>query len=47
MFIAQQFIEAASYNILRNLKYYNNREKDLTSYIDEIEELRKQIYFNI
>lgn len=44
MFIAQQFIEAASYNILRNLKYYNNREKDLTSYIDEIEELRKQIY---
>lgn len=44
MFIAQQFIKAASYNILRNLKYYNNREKDLTSYIDEIEELRKQIY---
>lgn len=44
MFIAQQFIEAASYSILRNLKYYNNREKDLTSYIDEIEELRKQIY---
>ncbi|MBS5111342.1 MAG: type I-B CRISPR-associated endonuclease Cas1 [Coprobacillus cateniformis] len=44
MFIAQQFIEAASYNILRNLKYYNNREKDLTGYIDEIEELRKQIY---
>lgn len=44
LFIAQQFIEAASYNILRNLKYYNNRDKDLSQYINAITELRKQIY---
>ena len=44
LFIAQQFIEAASYNILRNIKYYNNRDKDLSNYINEIESLRKQIY---
>lgn len=44
LFIAQQFIEAASYNILRNLKYYNNRDKNLSQYINAIIELRKQIY---
>ncbi len=44
LFIAQQFIEAASYNILRNLKYYNNRDKNLSQYINAITELRKQIY---
>ena len=27
--IAKSFIEAASYNIYRNLTYYNNRGKDL------------------
>ena len=32
--IAKSFIEAASYNIYRNLTYYNNRGKDLTEYID-------------
>lgn len=41
--IAQAFIEAASYNIYRNLKYYNNRGKDLEQYILQIESLRKQI----
>ena len=43
LFIAQKFIEAASYNILRNLKYYNNRDKDLSGYINKIEFFRKQI----
>lgn len=32
--IAQQFIDGASFNILRNLKYYNSRGKELQSYID-------------
>lgn len=41
--IAQQFISGASYNILRNLKYYNSRGKELQSYIDVIEDFRKNI----
>ena len=41
--IAKAFIEAASYNIYRNLVYYNNRGKDLSLYMKEIEFLRKQI----
>lgn len=41
--LAQAFIEAASYNIYRNLTYYNNRGKDLNIYMKEIEFLRKQI----
>ena len=41
--IAQQFIDAGSYNILKNLKYYQNRGKNLESYIKEIESLRKYI----
>lgn len=41
--IAKAFIEAASYNIYRNLVYYNNRGKDLSIYMKEIEYLRKQI----
>lgn len=41
--IAQKFIDAASYNILKNLKYYQNRGKDLEEYIKEIESLRKYI----
>ena len=44
LLIAQQIIEAASYNILRNLKYYNSRDKDLRRYIMQIEEYRKEIY---
>lgn len=43
MRIAKAFIEAASYNIYRNLRYYNGRGKDLKSYMDEVESLRKQI----
>lgn len=41
--IAKAFIEAASYNIYRNLKYYNNRGKNLENYIKEIDSLRKKI----
>lgn len=41
--LAKAFIEAASYNIYRNLAYYNNRGKDLSSWMKEIEELRKEI----
>ena len=41
--IAKAFIDAASYNICRNLKYYNNRGKKLDNYISEIESLRKVI----
>lgn len=41
--IAKSFIEAGSYNIYRNLTYYNNRGKDLNQYMKDIEHLRKQI----
>lgn len=41
--IAKAFIEAASYNIYRNLTYYNNRGKDVSLYMKEIEYLRRQI----
>lgn len=41
--IAKAFIEAASYNIYRNLTYYNNRGKDLCNYMKEIDFLRTQI----
>ena len=44
LFIAQKFIDGASYNIYRNLRYYNSRGKDLQMFMDEIEDLRKQIY---
>lgn len=41
--LAKAFIEAAAYNIYRNLVYYNNRGKDLSVYMQEIEYLRKQM----
>ena len=41
--IAKAFIESASYNIYRNLTYYNNRGKNLKDYMTEIDYLRKQI----
>lgn len=41
--IAKSFIDAASYNIYRNLVYYNNRGKDLNEVLKEIESLRKHI----
>ncbi|MGL4862466.1 MAG: type I-B CRISPR-associated endonuclease Cas1b [Cetobacterium sp.] len=41
--LAQEFISGAAHNILRNLKYYNNRDKDLADVISNIEELVKGI----
>lgn len=37
MYLAQQTIDAASHNMMKNLKYYNNREKDVGSQIIDIE----------
>ena len=42
--LAQKFIDGASYNIYRNLRYYNGRGKDVQSFMDKIEALRKDIY---
>ncbi|ACV61813.1 CRISPR-associated protein Cas1 [Desulfofarcimen acetoxidans DSM 771] len=41
--IAKAFIEAASYNILRNLRYYSERGRDLQACMTEIKGLRKVI----
>lgn len=41
--IAREFIEGASFNIYRNLRYYNSRGKDLKKYMYQIEELRSQL----
>lgn len=41
--IAKAFIEAASYNILRNVRYYNERDRELESTISEIKGLRDEI----
>lgn len=40
----QKFIDGASYNIYRNLRYYNGRGKDVQRFMDKIEALRKDIY---
>lgn len=41
--IAQAFIEGASFNMLRNLRYYQQRGKDLENQIEKIKALRKSI----
>ena len=41
--IARAFIDAASYNIHRNLIYYKNRGKNLEEYIKEIEFFRREL----
>ena len=41
--IAQKFIEGAAFNMLKNLKYYNNRGKDLQLIIDNIEKHSEKI----
>lgn len=43
MTLAKAFIDGASYNIYRNLRYYNGRGKDVKTYMTEIERLRRQI----
>lgn len=41
--IAREFIEGASFNMIKNLKYYDNRGKDLFDIIEGIEQLRNSI----
>src|SRR5574344_347985 len=41
--IAQKFIEAAAYNMIKNLQYYNRRGKDMEPIIDLMSEYSKQI----
>jgi len=41
--IAQKFIEGASYNMLKNLRYYDNRGKDLEPIINIIEKFQTKI----
>lgn len=38
--IAMKFVDGAAFNILANLKYYNNRDKDLQANIEKIESFR-------
>src|SRR5690554_4571145 len=42
--IAQSFVEGGAFNILKNLKYYNSRGKDLEAYIETIEGFNEDIY---
>lgn len=41
--IAQKIIDAASFNIYRNLRHYNGRGKEVSKWMNEIDGLRKQI----
>ena len=43
LFLAKAFIEEASYNIYRNLRYYETRGKNVKEDLEKIEFLRKQI----
>ena len=45
IFIAREFLRAAAKNILRNLKYYENRKGGLQNHIEQIENLSKQLDF--
>ena len=41
--LAKKFIEGAAYNMIKNLRYYNNRGKDLEPLILKIDELSNKI----
>jgi CRISPR-associated protein Cas1 len=41
--IAQKLVEGAAFNLLKNLRYYNNRNKDTLHQIENIEALMLQI----
>lgn len=41
--IAQALVESASFNMLKNLRYYNNRARDIADQIAQIERLRTSI----
>jgi len=40
---AKKIILAASFNIYRNLRYYNGRGKDVSCFMEQIEQYRRQI----
>ncbi|NLL56363.1 MAG: type I-B CRISPR-associated endonuclease Cas1 [Clostridiales bacterium] len=42
--LAKLFVKGAAENLLRNLKYYNNRGKDLSNYILNIENIYKSLW---
>ena len=42
--IARKFIEGASYNMIKNLRYYNNRGKNLDNHIAQIEKFSELIH---
>ena len=42
MMIARKFVEGASFNMLKNLRYYQNRERDLESHIRSINQFAGQ-----
>lgn len=41
--IAQKFVEGAAFNMLKNLRYYANREREVAAEINAITELSQQI----
>jgi len=41
--LAKKFVEGAAFNILKNLRYYNTRGKDVMFHIEKIENYYKQI----
>lgn len=41
--VAQKFIEAASWNMLKNLQYYNHRGKDMEDLMDAIKKYASQL----
>ncbi|MBC8109744.1 MAG: type I-B CRISPR-associated endonuclease Cas1 [Verrucomicrobia bacterium] len=43
MLIAQKLIEGAAFNMLKNLKYYNNRQKDVSGQVASIEAFAEKI----
>ena len=43
--IAKKFVDCASYNIYRNVRYYNERNVDLEEFLSELKSLRRKIDF--
>lgn len=43
LFIAKQLVKGASFNMVKNLRYYYNRQKDVEAEINTIEDLQKGI----
>ena len=43
--IAQKFIEGAAYNMVKNLKYYDKRGKDMSPFLEEIALLQEKLRY--